>query len=231
MPGMFAHCGHLFGLAREARDRTVKAVNESPQVLVWPGDAIVTIIMAAATTEAFINELTEMVALHRDAAHRRSFPISPQLCAFANALEEIEKDHGSLQLKYIVASQMLSGRSFDKGQKLYQDFACLVRLRNDIMHLKPQDNFDHEEGGKTTIRPPKHIQALQQRKLALKPPEGIAGMSWFNTLMTPAMADWACSTALNIILEVLAMIPDGPRPGADPTENFKQAFRRFANQP
>src|SRR5712664_3355759 len=58
-------------------------------------------------------------------------------------IQKSEEAHDSLPLKYLIASQTLSGSAFKKGEKTYQDFAILVHLRNDLMHVKPRDAFSH----------------------------------------------------------------------------------------
>jgi hypothetical protein len=217
------HSGLLWLTACQARDRALFASRDSAQV--WPSDTIVCIVLAAATTEAFINELTDLVALQRDAAYRRTNPISVPLRAFADALQEIEEARGSLTLKYLIASQTLSGCTFDKGCNPYQDFDTLVKLRNDLMHLKPRDAFvEPEDGGPFRVQPPRYIKSLQQRGLGHIPPAGVS-ISWVNILQTAQMAVWACDTALNIILAVLSLIPDAPTPGQDPAWGMKNIFR------
>jgi hypothetical protein len=52
---MFVHSGFLWGTACEARDRAIAFVRANPQA--WPSDSIVAILLAAASTEAFINEI------------------------------------------------------------------------------------------------------------------------------------------------------------------------------
>ena len=205
MPGMYMHSGFLWATACEARDRAAAVVRDNPQA--WPTDTIVSIILAAATTEAFINELTETVGIQRDSPWRQTNPISLPLRAFADALQEIEESRGSLGLKYLIASQTLSGTSFDKGTNPYQDFAILITLRNDLMHLKPRDTFLEKQGSPLQIHPPKYIKALQQRGLARTPKKDV-GMSWLNILQTLEMAVWACDTAGNVIQAVLRLIPD-----------------------
>lgn len=227
MPGIFVHSGVLFGTACDARDRAIAAVQADSRV--WPSDTIVAIVLAAAATEAFINELAETVALDKDHSWREFTPISPSLRAFADALQEIEEARGSLLLKYLIASQTLSGSTFNKGINPYQDFATLVNLRNDLMHLKPRDTFIHSEGGSTLVQPPKYIKNLQQRGLA-RPSEKSVSMSWLNIIQTAEMAIWSCDTAYNIILAVLEFIPDDPIPGLDPSGIFKTMFRKKQNQ-
>ena len=130
-----------------------------------------------------------------------------------------------MALKYLMASQTLSGTTFDKGANPYQDFATLVNLRNDLMHLKPRDTFLEPGNGQTlTIQPPKYIRALQQRGLAHTPPE-MVNISWFHMIQKDAMAGWACATAENIILAVLKMIPDDEGYARDPAAGLKNLFR------
>jgi hypothetical protein len=148
---MVVHSAYLLGVAREARDRAVAAVKENSES--WPSDANVAIILAAASTEAFINELAELVAIYMASPLRKSPPMPPQLPGFAEAMNEIEGSHGSVKLKYLIASQTLRGEMFDKGAPPYQDFDILVKLRNDHMHLKPIDTFTPVEGGGSAMQP------------------------------------------------------------------------------
>jgi hypothetical protein len=212
---MYGHSRHLWAIACEARDRAAQAVSENSEVL--PADATVALIMAAVAVEAFINELGESLAMRRDDGRES---MSAPLLACANALEEIEDSRGSLQLKYIVAFNAL-GKSVNKGEKAYQDFATLVTLRNDLVHLKPRDKFEIESGGNHVVHWPKHIEALGAKGLARRH-EPEVGMSWFNALQTNRMAAWACETAINIILAVLALIPNDP---AGPGYFLKFLFR------
>jgi hypothetical protein len=214
---MFGHSGSMWRIACEARDRAIAVTRANAAA--WPSDAIVAILLGAASAEAFINELAEMLLIHKNAAKLPELP--PQLRACADALTEIEDARGSLNLKYLVASQTLSGSMFDKGSNPYQDFATLVKLRNDLIHLRPQDIF-LDVSPPATIQVPKYVEALQQRGLARSPPSGTM-MSWFNRLQTAEMATWACATAHAIILAVLALTPDDPH--ADPLAMFKMVFR------
>lgn len=223
---MYAHSGSIWRTACQARNRAAAAVEENSET--WPEDTIVAIVLAAAATEAFINELAESIAIHRDSPYRPSDSISAQTRACADALQEIEESRGSLTLKYLIASQTLSGSTFEKGTNPYQDFVTLIKLRNDLMHLRPQDSFlDPKEGMPGLIlEPPKYIKALQQRGLARTPPHGKGGISWFNLLQTREMAAWACETAQNIILAVMDFIPEGPVPALDPAWMFRDMFKK-----
>ncbi|MBI3407007.1 MAG: hypothetical protein HY040_01455 [Planctomycetes bacterium] len=205
MPGIMLHYNLVLQLAREARDRTVKAVEANPEI--WPPDAIIAVLLAAASAEAFINELGEYASMEKLKHEQFGAPISPNISAFADAMAEIEQSHGSTLLKYLMASQVLGGKMFEKGQPPYQDFAMLFKLRDAIVHLKPRDNFDgaYVDGAFVPEnRWPKFIYALQQRGLARR----VGDMaSWFNLLMTKQLAEWSCKTAYVMMEAVFNLIP------------------------
>jgi hypothetical protein len=225
MPGLYFHCEQLLGLARDACDRATKAVAETEGA--WPGEAVVAVVLAAASAEAFINELTELMAMKTPMLAHRGPSLPPALSAFADALTEIEESRGSTNLKYLMASQTLGGKMFDKGGQPYQDFALLMTLRNDIMHLKPKDVFEEkarEDGTEITVRWPKYIAALQGRGLARTVPKKVI-ISWFELLKSEKLARWACDAAYRIMLAILDLIPDdGLR---DPSADLKHSLRQL----
>jgi hypothetical protein len=219
MSVLYAHSAHIWLTACEARNRAIASVKANQSA--WPNDAIVAIVLSAASTEAFINELGELVAMKKV---RLEGSPSRELLAFADVIAEIEESRGSLLLKYLMAAQTLGGSPFIKGMNPFQDFATLVTLRNDIMHLKPKDKSVTGCGRVESVSHPKYIVGLQQRGLARSPPSDV-DMSWFNSLQTAEIAIWAVDTARAIILAVLALIPDDPIPGRDLTFFFKTQFR------
>jgi hypothetical protein len=219
MPVLWAHAAHIWLTACEARNRAIESVQKDPNA--WPSDSIVAIVLSAASTEAFINELAELIAMTKT---RPDNTLSRELRAFADVIEEIEDSRGSLVLKYLMAAQTLRGFPFEKGANPFQDFATLITLRNDIMHLKPRDTDVVTQDGGESIAVPKYVVALQQRGLARTLGPNI-GMSWFNRLQTADIASWATKTARDIILAVLELIPDDEIPGRDPAYMFKRQFR------
>ena len=220
MPVLWTHAASIWLTACEARNRAIDTVQKEPNA--WPMDSIVAIVLSAAATEAFINELAELIAMSNS---RHENILSQELRAFAVVIEEIEQSRGSLLLKYLMAAQTLRGFPFDKSSNPFQDFATLITLRNDVMHLKPRDT-DVVTDGIQSIAVPKYVVALQQRKLARTPPPNV-GMSWFNRLQTTEIASWAPRVARDIILAVLDLIPDDDT-GRDPTDMLKRQFRNLA---
>jgi hypothetical protein len=216
---MYILSNNLLVIAWQARNRAQAAKTEQVN---WTSDATIAIIFSAAATEGFINELAELVRGRKQ--NPNLFRIPPNVCAFADAWEEVESSHGSIRLKYLISSQILSGAAFDKGSNPFQDFDLLIKLRDDHMHLKSKDT-ELEKVGDTFVTKPKgkYIHALTDRGLAMQVEEGLS-VSWLHRVQTAEMADWACQTALNIILKVLDMFPDGNHM-EDMAHSFKIAFR------
>lgn len=97
-------------------------------------DAITSIVFAAAAAEAFINEFAEYVGLH--AASTQS-----------EILDEIQKDLAKLvarnsklgpNKKYQRAKEILSGEVCDENGQPWSDFGLLIKIRNHLVHLRPQ---------------------------------------------------------------------------------------------
>jgi hypothetical protein len=79
-------------MALTARDRAAEARRLDPKSM--PPDALVSIVMAAAATEAFINELQAYYDLEKTVAN-----LQPRELACADALAEVERIRGSTELR------------------------------------------------------------------------------------------------------------------------------------
>ena len=209
MPTSHFHHLHLLLIAQGA---AVRAATASVQANALTDDALVAIIMSATASEAFINELADSVHVSRDSSLYAG-RISARLLACADILKEVEDAHGSVTLKYLVASFSLSGRTFETGKNPFQDFAELIKLRNAIVHLKPQDKVG-----------PKRTDSLANRGLAHS--TDTYQMAWVDRLQTPECAAWAVKTARNIMLSINAMTPSETEAGElDPLDFQKKFFR------
>jgi hypothetical protein len=178
------YSAHLLRIAEQAAKKAREDAAARPDALT--ADSLIAIIMAVTSAEAFINELAERLD-----SLPEGFPISESLKSFAAVVKEVEGDHGPVTLKYLVASHAL-GRMFDKGAPPFQDFAHLARLRNALVHLKPDDT-----------RGPKGAEALAQRDLAHKKDYDLFG--WVARLEKPETAEWAVGAAREIMRAVLAL--------------------------
>ena len=124
----------------------------------------------------------------------------------SRVVEMIERSKGQTELKYMMASQVLSGRMFDRGSAPLQDVRTLFDLRNMIMHPKPvAQNVKRRDSTRISSEMPAKIRTLQTWGLRA----GTEGGSWFAVLQTYEMAAWACETARSIMRTTIAMLPPG----------------------
>jgi hypothetical protein len=177
-------------------------------------DAIIAVVLAASAAEAFINEVQTTLLLKTDS-------LSPRLRTLADVLSEVEAGRGSVLLKYLLAGHVLD-KPYDRGANPFQDFATLVTLRNDAMHVKQRDRFDHSDGAFDVVWPP-YVKGLQQRGLVVMP-RGL-GPS-FDAVQTPQIAKWACEVAASIVESILELFPaDEEIPSRDPIHVIKLVWR------
>jgi hypothetical protein len=205
--------------ACDARDRAADAARANLDDT--QRDATVAIILSAAAAEGFINEVAAFVSEMVGPGGFLADTLTAQWTAFASLLNELEEGHASPKVKYLAASVLL-GRPFDKGQNPFQDFALLMRLRDDHMHLKPKASL-RAKGQDFVMEPPPYIKGFQGRGLARTFPADVSA-PWISHIQTAEMAKWAVVTARSIIHAVLDMSPDSDGSFRDPFGIFKLAL-------
>ncbi len=175
-------------------------------------EALTSIIYAAIALETFINELPALVG---DMFLDSNAPSS--LRTFVGVLDELEQSKASINTKYLLGKFILSGESFDKSQKLYQNFALLVSLRNEIVHQKPDDyRFGVDEKGailRTERQILKRLRSLnvlgtEPSQVGEEGPEAVV-TDWLDIISTRATAKWACESASSMILAIVDALPQG----------------------
>jgi hypothetical protein len=208
---VYFHTIELTHIAFMARDR---AREDAKRPNALPTDALVSVVMAIVAAEAFINELPECIR-----AGENSLPVTPEMLNCAELLDRAEKERESIVEKYQIAARALSGKAFAKGRALLQDFILLVRIRNEIVHLKPAWSSQNHAGRKLSA-------SLEQRGMSTVSASGFT-LPWLNVLEDPKVATWACETARAIMLAVLDLTPecsDG-REWLDPFHSLKTPLR------
>jgi hypothetical protein len=157
-------------------------------------DTISAIMLAAAATEAFINDMAEMIGVCRqNASDFMGAELTPEVCACADAIFDAEFARDPVPQKYFVASKAL-GQPFDRGRDPFQSFSKLITLRNEVVHIKA----NRADGKHTGVSVTKE---LAQRGLTVKVPLG--ELSWFDQIQSPQMAEWACKSAIDLIFAML----------------------------
>jgi hypothetical protein len=192
--------GRLFSIAKEAYKRSEEnAINNISD------DALVAIIFATSTLEAF---MSQTVSTMKSWAHLHS-----KFELFANLIGELDsKEAGaSLKIKYNMAHWIICDKPFDRSSEPYQSFDLLVNLRNMLIHLKP-DKMASKKIDKL-------LRQLKAKKL-ISDYDPMQRMTWVFFVSTPIVAKWACDTTAKMIQEFWKHTPD---------EKVKQFFRTHAN--
>lgn len=180
--------GPLFVVARKASQEHLSAEHSS----------LIAILFSAFALEAWVNDLLTNVRL--GGAYWSPAGVE----SLAKIAEEIDDRTASLDLKVQLVAIALSGQAFDRGQQPFQDFALLIRIRNALVHGRPE----HIE---LKVEPPrKHHSVLEQlaerglvdldRKGTIHPLLG--GLSH------PSVGRWAHSTSVAMAQTIAEMIPD-----------------------
>lgn len=187
--GYFLSAGVLYGIAKNAYERTKTAGSDTDQV---HNDALVAITFSAATLEALVME----IAFHAKRVAQRD-PHSPATL-LALVLEELEASRGAPTAKYNLLLATLFGKQYDKGAQPFQDFHLLFRIRNDIIHLKPQ----------VLASEPVSIVAALTNKGLCKPKNPHVHTSFISDISTCATARWACNVVSNMVQSIRECLPD-----------------------
>jgi hypothetical protein len=158
------------------------------------------VVMAAIALEGFMNELEDQAATD-------SFGPSPNAANLAIALEAIEEGRGSLLTKITIAHLALTGSMPDKGSQPLQDIALLMKLRNLLVHARPEVVELGEVG--TTKEQPRIVRACVSRGLIPMPPVG-SPVAWQQFVLVPAVARWAFNTGVRGMGWIVGLVPEGP---------------------
>lgn len=135
-------------------------------------DALVSVVFAAASLEAFLNESIYLaeISLKRKARELRlGHPVDaePQIVsAFPKVMREAEESKVPIQFKFQLAHFILTGEVYDKGRSApYQNFTDLVATRNLLMHGKSDETFLTIDGKPSVLSPASIIKRLARKKI------------------------------------------------------------------
>jgi hypothetical protein len=163
------------------------------EVMIQP-DAVAAVILAVATLEGFINELTEYSRWDRN-----------EWGAWGEILYEAEKANTSTRLKYLLAA-FCTGQPFDKGAQPCQDFDLLIGLRDVLVH--PHQLTRIEDGSFKTTKVMKSVlrRVVGGAAFDLRYRHHDPG---YNEICSTDVAEWACKTASAMIHALRERLPDG----------------------
>lgn len=188
---------HFYTIAQESYYKAKQGDNIRRQ-----NDALVAIIFAALSLEAFINELGVLARDARDNGYSEDF-----LDKLIDAIDESYIKHPkdkTTQAKFLNASRALS-KEFDTGKRPYQDFTALFKLRDCLVHLKPEDCLEIDVNNNWNYSGRKLIDRLRSKNILLDSTQ----IKSITLLVSNAKAaKWACDTASAMVNAILDSIPE-----------------------
>lgn len=186
----------LYGTATQAYERTK---NDGADRAPGNMDALVAVVFGVAAFEAFINEIPE----HLQAVYGLT-PTEPAvLSLLATLLEEAEQARASTEFKLVLTTTVLSGRPYDRGTALHQDYALLTTVRNELIHLKPKDRLVLTAGQDFVVEPRKVIDRLRSKDIL-----AVGQWDMMELITTRAVARWACNVVADMVQEVVMAVPE-----------------------
>jgi hypothetical protein len=154
--------------------------------------ALTSIVFSVVALEAFMNEMTEYA---NESVSTLAASVPPEVKLFAQVMTDAEESRAKFESKLSLGKWILSGKNLDRGAQPYQDLGLLIRLRNDLVHFKPNDRFvlgtPIEEGHKALIQRFGNKNILANNK-------SMAG-DWTYLVQTKAVAEWSCRTAAQVV--------------------------------
>jgi hypothetical protein len=209
MPTRYYESGVLFNVAVQSAASIQAPLRKGGQL-----PALVSLVFSVVAIEAFLNEAAEMATGFLD------IPSEPQgVALFVECMADAERS--SLESKLALANWTLAGKKLDRGTQPYQDFALLVRLRNDLVHFKANEAYGQ------SATPEEFHKALIQRfgSRNLLADDMELG-SWTYAIETKAVANWCCKTAACVVVDFVSKVPQGAYRTF--VEGIKRHFQPYA---
>jgi hypothetical protein len=172
----------LFSIAVDSAKRIADASRVGGQK-----DALVSVVFAAASLEAFLNESAYLAdkSLQRKARELRlghsMIAEPPIVSVFAQVMKEAGESRAQIQWKFQLAHLVLTQKAYDKGSTPYQDFSDLMAVRNLLMHGKSNE-------GPSKVNPPCLIRLAllkdwPQRIFSTNPYQAMRGAWWLSSVI------------------------------------------------
>jgi hypothetical protein len=212
MPSLEFNSVELLHVAHLASERAIADFNSRRAALTL--DSLVAAVFAAASVEAFTNDLADHVEVWRSAAGDRAFDATtPELIRAAQEITAIDAARQEqLAGKGRAAGRALTGdRQRPDGREL-QDLSRLITVRDAILHVRVP---------RPAPRPglPEVMADLRRAELTV-PREG-ANANVFFELASPRLAVWAYCTARRIMLAMLDLVP----PNVEAVSSLRDVLR------
>ncbi|MFT3857625.1 MAG: hypothetical protein QM742_09055 [Aquabacterium sp.] len=177
---MIYHAGHIFFVARNAYERSLKDQSE----------AMPSIILSTIALECFVNETIEQL--------NGTLPklAGADLSTAVSWLEFAESKKSSTLEKIETFHLALTGKKADRGSQLDQDLALLYQLRNALVHRKAEQAGDWDPSdSERKYEPHRFVRLLVQRGIISSPPPNYPPL-WSRFVLQHKTAKWSFNTAI-----------------------------------
>jgi hypothetical protein len=122
-------------------------------------------------------------------------------------LGQFDDSRENLVARIQVAKSLLSGQRYNPGAELFQDVNMLLKVRNALVHPRPQKIHGSPNSKDFGTQYPNFINHLQNKGLIASVKDGPA-QSWYSLIETPKIAKWAYETSCSIIEDLINSFPD-----------------------
>jgi hypothetical protein len=183
----------IFEIALE----TAKRIN-APRREGGKREALVSVVFAAVSLEAFLNELIELAqdfTEYEDAL--------PMTSAFAQLMSQLGRL--PIVLRFNMAHWMLTGGPYDTNSQPFQALTLLFQIRNDLVHFKPDPLT--EEGESKPLHTT--LEKLRSKHILNDSPAPESNRSWIQSVGTKAVAEWACNATSLVAADLVSKLPMG----------------------
>jgi hypothetical protein len=180
---------HLFAIARQLAREAVKEDQK----------ALASIPLAAAAVEARLNDVAGYASLM--ARPRDSTWYFSELYRIAEDARRPVLSRAQLLFR------VFEGKEPDTGAVLWQDVELLFDVRDALMHRKPENYIEAEEGGlrRADKRLEKTVKSLKERARLSAEQRGDEPFTWL--VMRPGVAAWGYQAAERFGTAMLEVLP------------------------
>jgi hypothetical protein len=209
MAATIQNAGRLFRIAVNAVDSITTGERDGHQQA-----SLVSLVFAVVSLEAFFNETVELANLcvisERAFIENGRVPKSPEpevVSTFHRLMTDAEEAHMKLESKYVLANWLLTGKAVDRGSQPFQDLSVLIKVRNQLVHFKPNEVFTEPEVTPETLSHSRNpaIKHLQSKNVLADNVVGLTG--WSEWISTKAMARWSCGVTSRVIVDFISKAP------------------------
>jgi hypothetical protein len=212
--GFLVDSYHFYQIAKDGYYKASKGFEIHRQ-----DDALVSIIFSALALEAFINEIPALAKCEKQDGSTDAF-----LDKLIDDIEELDsngkKKYKKTEDKFMLASQALNS-PLEKGKPPYQDFAYLFKLRDCLVHLKPEDIIEEQEDGEIKYFGRDLTKYFTSKGISLN----TSVDSIILKVSTAKAAFWACNTASEMVNAILDKLPASFRDNNQQIDLYRNSFQ------